>query len=105
MNRRAVIFTPEAQQQLTELYRYIANAASPDTAERYTTSIVTCCESLQDWPHRGTCRDDVRPGLRTTHYKKRTVIAFDIGPDLVSIIGIFYGGQDIKASSFSELVD
>jgi toxin ParE1/3/4 len=45
---------------------------------------------------RGTVRDDVRPGLRITHYKKRTVIAFDVDSENVSIIGIFYGGQDYE---------
>jgi plasmid stabilization system protein ParE len=40
-----VIFTPESQAQLTELYRYIAAASSPDVASRYTDSIVTYCES------------------------------------------------------------
>jgi toxin ParE1/3/4 len=59
-----VIFTPESQEQLLSLYRYIAAAVSPETAERNTTSsIVTYCESLQDFPLRGTRRDDVRPGL------------------------------------------
>jgi len=37
----AVVFTPEAQEQLAALYRYIAAAASPETAERYTSAIVT----------------------------------------------------------------
>lgn len=41
-------------------------------------------------------RDDVRPGLRITHYRKRAVIAFDVAADLVSIIGVFYGGQDYE---------
>ena len=71
-----VIFTPEAQEQLLSLYLYIAAAASPEIAERYTSSIVAYCESLQDFPLRGTRRDDVRPGLRITNYKKRAVIAF-----------------------------
>jgi len=39
-------------------------------------------------------RDDVRPGLRITHYRGRTVIAFDIAADVVSIIGVFHGDQD-----------
>ena len=52
------------------------------------------CESLNLFPLRGTRRDDVRPGLRLTNYKKRTVIAFDVDGEVVSIIGIFYGGQD-----------
>lgn len=89
-----VIFTPEAQEQLAALYRYIAAAASPETAERYTNAIVTYCESLHAFPNRGTRRDDVRPGLRITNYKKRTVIAFAVDAERVSIIGVYYGGQD-----------
>jgi plasmid stabilization system protein ParE len=95
MNYR-VIFTPEAEEQLTALYRYIAKAASPDIAARYTEAIVSYCESLHSFLHRGTMRDDVRPGLRITNYKKRTVIAFDVDAEMVSIIGIFYGGQDYE---------
>jgi len=34
--------------------------------------------------------------LRITNYKKRTVIAFDVDAEVVSIIGIFYGGQDYE---------
>jgi hypothetical protein len=39
----------------------------------------------------------VRPGLRVTNYKKRAVIAFDVVADRVSIIGVFYGGQDYES--------
>ncbi|MDY0014352.1 MAG: type II toxin-antitoxin system RelE/ParE family toxin [Rhodocyclaceae bacterium] len=91
-----VVFSPEAEEQLAALYRYIAAAASPDIAARYTEAIVTYCESLQTFPHRGTKRDDIRPGLRITNHKKRAVIAFDVDAEMVSIIGIFYGGQDYK---------
>lgn len=105
MSHYSVVFAPEAQEQLAELYRYIAAAASPDIAERYTNSIVAYCESLQDFPHRGTCRDDVRSGLRITHYKKRTVIAFAVDSDLVSVIGIFYGGQDFETALQSKFDD
>ena len=91
-----VVFSPEAMEQLAALYRYIATAASPDIAARYTESIVSYCESLRTFPHRGTMRDDVRPGLRITNYRKRTVIAFDVDVEQVSIIGVFYGGQDYE---------
>ena len=95
MNYR-VVFTPEALEQLAELYRYIAKEASPDVAARYTEAIVSYCESLCTFPFRGTRRDDVRPGLRITNYKKRTIIAFDVGAEVVSIIGVFYGGRDFE---------
>lgn len=91
-----VVFSPEALEQLAELYRYIAQAASPDVAAGYTDAIVSYCESLCTFPLRGTQRDDVRPGLRMTHHKKRAVIAFAVDAEVVSIIGVFYGGQDFE---------
>ncbi len=95
--RYRVVFAPEAEEQLAALYGYIAAAASPDIAARYAEAIVDYCDSLCTFPHRGTMRDDIRPGLRITHYKKRTVIAFDVEADQVSILGMFYGGQDYEA--------
>ena len=95
MNYR-VVFSPEAEEQLVALYHYIADAASPDIAARYTEGIVNYCNSLQASPLRGTMRDDIRPGLRVTNYKKRTVIAYAVAVDLVSILGVFYGGQDYE---------
>ena len=93
-----IIFSPEAEEQLAVLYGYIADAASPDIAARYTEAIVSHCESLHTFPLRGTSRDDIRVGLRITNYKKRTVIAFAVDSEAkqVSIVGLFYGGQDYE---------
>lgn len=101
MKRYPVVFAPEAQEQLAALYGYIAVAASPAIAERYTTAIVNYCETLQTSPQRGTKRDDIRPGLRITNYKGRAVIAFDVSEDQVSVIGVFYGGQDYATALHS----
>jgi plasmid stabilization system protein ParE len=54
-----VIYTPESEAQVTELYRYISAASSPEVAARYTDSILTYCESLQSLPYRGIQRDDI----------------------------------------------
>lgn len=88
--------SPEVLEQLAELYQYVAEAASPDVAAQYTEAIVGYCESLCTFPLRGTQRDDVRPGLRITNYKKRAVIAFGVDTEVVAIIGVFYGGQDFE---------
>ena len=98
MMRYDVVFTPEAQEQLAAIYRHIAAAASPAIAERYVGAVITYCEGLQTFPHRGTCRDDIRPGLRVTNYKKRVAIAFDVDAERVSILGVFYGGQNYEAA-------
>ncbi len=42
----SVVFTPEAEDQLLELYRYIAAAGSTEVAARYAESIVAFCEDL-----------------------------------------------------------
>jgi toxin ParE1/3/4 len=60
---------------------------------------------LQTFPRRGIRRDDIRPGLRITNYKKRAVIAFDVDAEMVSIIGVFYGGQDYETVLQADLDD
>lgn len=96
MNGYRVVFRREATQQLEELYDYIADAGSPENAARYTDAIVTYCEGLSDFPHRGSARDDIRPGLRTVGYRKHVVVAFAVLDDTVAILGIFYGGRDYE---------
>lgn len=68
--------------------------AAPDIAHNYTAGIIDFGERLITFPLRGNQRNDIRPGLRTTHYKKQTVIAFSIENEQIAILGIFYGGQD-----------
>lgn len=91
-----VVFAPEASDQLEALYRYIAERSSPTIAQRYTAAVISTCEGLTVFPLRGVSREDIRPGLRLTHHKGRTVIAYavDDGTRTISIVGVFYGGQD-----------
>ncbi|MFO1219838.1 MAG: type II toxin-antitoxin system RelE/ParE family toxin [Burkholderiaceae bacterium] len=58
--------------------------------------MVATCEDLAQFPHRGVSRDDIRPGLRVTHHKGRTIIAYAIDDAMrrVTILGVFYGGQE-----------
>ena len=96
MKTYTVVFTPEAEEQLAHLYRYIADHASPKIALGYTSAIIDHCEGMATLPHRGTRREDIRPGLRITHYKGRAVIAFAVEAKQVSILGVYYGGQDYE---------
>jgi toxin ParE1/3/4 len=62
--------------------------------------VVESCEGLALFPLRGVPREDIRPGLRVTHHKGRTLIAYAVDMDArtVSIIGVFYGGQNLDAA-------
>ena len=94
-----VVFSPEAQAQLDMLEDFIANAGSPINAARYVDAIVSYCESLTIFPQRGVRRADLMPELRITNYRRSAVIAFlvDTDAEMVSIIGVFYGGQEYEA--------
>lgn len=91
-----VLFTPEAEDYLDQLYNYIAEATDNRIAARYVDAVIGYCEGLAEFPGRGRARGDIRPGLRTISYKKRTVIAFAIRNDTVLVLGIFHGGRDYE---------
>lgn len=97
MNWR-VQFAPEAFDQLKRLEKRIADSGAAITAERYVDSIVDFCMKLQTFPERGVARDDLLPGLRVTHFRKRAIIAYTLDSERVSIVGVFYGGQDYEAA-------
>jgi toxin ParE1/3/4 len=95
--RYGVVFAPEAEAQLVAIYELIAAAASPAIAQRFTEAIIARCESLDRMPHRGKPRDDLRPGLRTLSFRHRALIAYAVEKKTVTILGVFYGGQDWEA--------
>ena len=93
-----VIFTPEANRHLAKIYEYIEGESSPETAQRFTNSIVDYCNGFSIFPNRGTQRDDLRHGLRIVGFRRRGVIAIAVKTNRVFIIGVFYGGQDYEAA-------
>jgi toxin ParE1/3/4 len=95
-------YTPQAQQQLHALDDWITENASPDVAQRFVSAILDCIDGILVFPRAGRARDDVRPGMRTTTFKQRTLIAYDVdessGELVVNVLGVFHGGQDWQAA-------
>ena len=96
-----VAFAPEALADLFALYDTIAADGGAVRAHSYTDRVVATCRNLATFPERGTRRDDLRPGLRTTTYRRRVTIAYHITETHVIIDRIFYGGRNLPAL-FSE---
>jgi toxin ParE1/3/4 len=94
-------YTPEAQQQLNALDDWITEKASPDVARRFVSAILDCIDGILVFPRAGRARDDIRPGMRTTTFKQRTLIAYEVdessGELVVNVLGVFHGGQDWEA--------
>lgn len=68
-------------------------------ADRTVDAIRAFIKGLAVTPHRGTRRDDLRPGLRIVPFRKRTAIAIEIdeAAAVVTVLRVFYGGQDYEA--------
>lgn len=91
-----VVFAPEALDDLRALYDLIANAATPERAFNYVEAIRLHLLGFADFPARGTRRDHIRPGLRTTGYRRRVTIAFLVTEPKVIILRILYAGRDVE---------
>lgn len=88
-----VTFAPEAEQQIVDLHRYITEQSSQIVADGFIDALLEYLEGFSTFPERGNKRDDIRPGLRVTHFRHRTVIAFAVDDDCVLIAGVYHGGQ------------
>jgi toxin ParE1/3/4 len=59
----SVVYSPEAQDDLLQLFAYLAPRAGPDIARAYVGRIEAYCMRLAHFPLRGTRRDATICGL------------------------------------------
>lgn len=95
MTRRLVL-SRRAKAQINSLYEYIGREGSLETADRYIGALIERIAGLTSFPHRGTRRDDLRPGLRTVPFRRRLTIAYAVKSREVRIIAIARAGQEMK---------
>lgn len=93
---------PRSQQQLDELDDWITNAASAEIARRFVSAILDHIDSILMFPLAGRTRDDVRPGMRTSTFKKRTLVAYEVvetsSEVMINILGVVHGGQQWESA-------
>jgi len=53
-------------------------------------------------PQRGQSRNDLAPGIRTLVFERRAVIAYSVDTEFVTILRIFYAGQNITDAAWPE---
>ncbi len=93
-----IVVTPEARDQIDQLYRYIATAAQDsDFALGFVGRLLDHIATLAEFPQQGTPREDIRPGLRTIPWQRRATIAYVVEERDVVIVGVFYAGRDMDA--------
>lgn len=94
MRERDIVFAPEARADLLALYEWISAKASPDVAMAYIGRFERYCSGFDLASARGHARDDIRPGLRIIGFERRVTIAFMVTDQAVTILRLFYGGQN-----------
>jgi toxin ParE1/3/4 len=96
MKAFSVVFSPAAAEDLTSIGDHIAGASSRSIADNFVERLIAYCEGLSRAPHRGTVRDENRPGLRMIGWRRTITIAFAVDDEArrVDIAGIFYRGRN-----------
>ncbi len=98
MKRYTVILHEQAEAELLKLYGELASyeRAGPDIAWNYISGIRSFLNELSAFPKRGTVRQGNIPGLRIIGYRRSVSIAFAVEDNYVMVLGVFYGGQEIR---------
>ena len=97
-----VTFRPEAEQDLFEIYSYIADKTGLETAGNYVARIEAACLSLATFPWRSAPREDLAPGVRALVFERRATIAYRVEGDRVRIARVFHAGRDYGEDDFGE---
>lgn len=79
---------------MNRIYDFIADFAGADSARAITGQIEAQCRKLLAFPRRGTPHPELRAGLRTIPCGK-AVIAYLIDGQVIDIVRIRYGGQQL----------
>lgn len=94
MKSRAVIFSPEARNDILRMYDQIADRAGMSVALGYIERLEAYCLRLDLASERGSRRDDIRAGLRIVGFERRVTVAFSVDENVATILRLFYGGRD-----------
>lgn len=93
--KNRVRFHPTAEEDLNSLFDYLWGEASARVAGDYVRRVHAACVALEAFPHRGSPRPDIGPGVRLLGFERRVAIAYRVDDDTVQILRIGYGGREI----------
>ncbi len=83
-----------AYEDLAGIWTWIASEAGLDTANAYRTRLLDFLAKLEDFPRRGTPRDDLRPGIRSLVFERTITIFYKVDRSVVTILRIVHGARD-----------
>ncbi|WP_299613994.1 type II toxin-antitoxin system RelE/ParE family toxin [uncultured Tateyamaria sp.] len=89
-------FHPAVTDDLNAITCWLIDYAGPQSAARRLDEIEAAIASLTDLPHKGSCRDEIAPGLRAIPAGRKAVVAFTVDDEAreVHVHAVTYAGAD-----------
>jgi toxin ParE1/3/4 len=94
--RRRVRWSPEAEQDLLDIWSYIMQAAGASVADAQVRTIDDQAARLAEWPHSGRARDDLFPGLRSILVRSYMVF-YRLADRRIEVVRVLHGSRDVVA--------
>ena len=92
--RRAIIWSPEARADLSEIWDYYVEVAGRHTADGIVRVITEVCTLLEEHPFAGRARNEVRPGLRSMSASPH-IVFYRVNEDVAEIVRVLDGRRDL----------
>jgi toxin ParE1/3/4 len=94
MKELTLVISDQAQEDLLDIWLYIAND-SPLAADRFLDFLYEKCVSLCASPKLGRLRDELLPGLRSLPVKRYTIF-YRVSRDTIEIVRVLSGYRDVE---------
>ena len=95
-HKRPVIWSPEALDDIDQLWDYYAEAAGGGTADRILRQIGQAVAVIEDFPLAGRARDEIRSGLRSLAVAPQ-IVFYRLKDDRAEIVRVLDGRRDVEA--------
>jgi toxin ParE1/3/4 len=94
--RPPIFWSPKAEEDLIEIWTYLARESSDQVADDQLNHIERACATLEMLPYSGRPRDNLLPGVRSMLVHPY-VVFYRVRNEAVEIIRVIHGRRDIGA--------
>lgn len=88
-------YDERVQAQFERIRTWFDDTRGPGVGTEVVIDLVRRCRGLQEFPHRGTPRDDLRRGLRTMAHRRAFTIGYMVDGETITILGVIGRGQQL----------
>ena len=97
-----IIFTPYANEDLLDIWVYIAENVEKENANNFLLSIKKKCEAIAEFPESGRVRYELLINLRSFPFKKFVIFYLPLA-DGIEVLRIVHSSRDIS-QIFDEMI-